>query len=87
MTKRPRIVSDNCVGMSLPVVGYWEILKALGKAGFYPVRQSGSHIIVENGKGTWTVVPRKKELGKGLTLQIISECGFKKRIPRLALTA
>ena len=65
--------------MSLPVTGYKDVLKALKKVGFYPTRQTGSHIIVENGKGAWTVVPRKKELGKGLVLQIISECGLTKK--------
>jgi len=65
--------------MSLPVIGYREILKALKKAGFYPARQSGSHIIVEDWKGTWTTIPRRNELGKGLLLQIISECGLTKK--------
>ena len=65
--------------MSLPVIGYRDVLKALKKAGFYPVRQSGSHIILENGQGAWTVVPRKKKLGKGLLLQIARECGLTKK--------
>jgi hypothetical protein len=30
-------------------------------------------------KGLWTVIPRKDELGKGLLLQIISECGITKK--------
>ena len=42
-----------------------EVLKALKKKGFYATRQSGSHIIVENGEGLWTSIPRKTELGKG----------------------
>ena len=65
--------------MSLPVIGYRDVLKALKKAGFYPTRQSGSHIVLENGQGAWTVVPRKKELGKGLILKIVSECGLTKK--------
>ena len=65
--------------MSLPVLGYREILKALRKRGFYPTRQTGSHIIVENGEGVWTSIPRKKELVKGLVLQIISDCGLTKK--------
>lgn len=65
--------------MSLPVIGYRDVLKALKKAGFYPTRQSGSHIVLENGQGVWTVVPRKKELGKGLVLKIIAECGLTKK--------
>jgi predicted RNA binding protein YcfA (HicA-like mRNA interferase family) len=64
--------------LSLPVVGWREVLKALRKKGFYPVRQSGSHIIVENGEGLWTSIPRKTELGKGLLLQIIADCGLTK---------
>ena len=65
--------------MSLPVIGWREVLKALKRKEFYPVRQSGSHIIVENGEGLWTSIPRKKELGKGLLLQILSDCGLTKK--------
>jgi len=65
--------------LSLPVIGWREVLKALKRKGFYPVRQSGSHIIVENGEGLWTSIPRKKELGKGLLLQIVADCGLTKK--------
>ena len=65
--------------MSLPIIGWKEVLKALRKKGFYATRQSGSHIIIENGQGIWTAVPRKNELGKGLLLQIISDCGLTKK--------
>ena len=65
--------------MSLPIIGWKEVLKALRKKGFYATRQSGSHIIVENGQGIWTAIPRKNELGKGLLLQIISDCGLTKK--------
>ena len=65
--------------MSLPVIGWREVLKALKRKGFYPIRQAGSHIIVENGEGLWTSIPKKKELGKGLLLQIISDCGLTKK--------
>ena len=65
--------------MSLPIIGWKEVLKALKKQGFYATRQSGSHIIVENGQGLWTSIPRKNELGKGLLLQIISDCGLTKK--------
>lgn len=64
--------------MSLPAIGWREVLKALKKKGFYAVRQSGSHIIVENGEGLWSSIPRKTELGKGLLLQIIADCGLTK---------
>lgn len=65
--------------MSTPIIGWKEILKALKKQGFYATRQSGSHIIVENGQGLWTSVPRKNEIGKGLLLQIIADCGLTKK--------
>jgi len=65
--------------LSLPVIGWRQVLKALKRKGFYPVRQSGSHIIVENGEGLWTSIPKKKELGKGLLLQIIADCGLTKK--------
>jgi len=65
--------------LSLPIIGWKEILKAIKKQGFYATRQSGSHIIVENGQGLWISIPRKSELGKGLLLQIISDCGLTKK--------
>jgi len=64
--------------LSLPIIGWKQVLKALRKKGFYPTRQSGSHIIVENRQGLWTTVPKKDELGKGLLLQIIADCGMTK---------
>ena len=65
--------------MSISIIGWKEILKALKKQGFYATRQSGSHIIVENGQGLWTSVPRKNEFGKGLLLKIIADCGLTKK--------
>ncbi|MDP2667852.1 MAG: type II toxin-antitoxin system HicA family toxin [Nitrosopumilaceae archaeon] len=64
--------------MSLPILGWREILGALKKKGFYATRQSGSHIIIENGQGLWTSIPRKDEIGKGLLLSIIADCGLTK---------
>jgi predicted RNA binding protein YcfA (HicA-like mRNA interferase family) len=64
--------------LNLPVLDWKQVLKALRKKGSYAARQSGSHIIVENGEGLWTVIPRKRELGKGLLLQIIADCGLTK---------
>lgn len=56
-----------------------QVLKALKKKGFLPVRQTGSHIVVEDSKGLATTIPRRDELGKGLLLQIISDCGLTKK--------
>ena len=65
--------------LSLPVIGWREVIGALKKRRFYPARQKGSHIIVENGQGLWTSIPRKDELGKGLLLSIIKDCGLTKQ--------
>jgi predicted RNA binding protein YcfA (HicA-like mRNA interferase family) len=65
--------------LSLPVLGWREVLGALRKKGFHATRQSGSHIIITNEQGLWTTIPRKNELGKGLLLQIISDCGITKK--------
>ncbi|MBI1662682.1 MAG: type II toxin-antitoxin system HicA family toxin [Nitrosopumilus sp.] len=65
--------------MSLPIIGWREILGALKHRGFYPVRQKGSHVVIENGFGLWTTVPRKDEIGKGLLLAIIKDCGLTKQ--------
>ena len=64
--------------MSLPVLNWREVLKALTKKGFRPVRQKGSHIIVENQEGRFVVVPRKGEIKKGTLLSIVEEAGLTK---------
>jgi len=53
-----------------------DVLKALSKKGFKPVRQRGSHIIVENAKGKFSVVPRKNEIKPGTLLAIIEQAGL-----------
>jgi predicted RNA binding protein YcfA (HicA-like mRNA interferase family) len=45
--------------LSLPVVGWKQVLKALRKKGFYPTGQSGSHIMIENGKGLRGSIQRR----------------------------
>lgn len=64
--------------MSLPVLSWRDVLKALSKKGFKPVRQKGSHIIVENAEGEFTVVPRKNEIKPGTLLSIIEQAGLSK---------
>ena len=51
----------------LPVVSWKSAIKALGEAGFHPVRQRGSHIILENSEGKFTVVPRHDEIAPTLS--------------------
>jgi hypothetical protein len=46
--------------LSLPVIGWKQVLKVLKKKEFYATRQSGSHIIVENGEGLWTDTKKER---------------------------
>jgi predicted RNA binding protein YcfA (HicA-like mRNA interferase family) len=64
--------------LSLPVLSWRDVLKALSKRGFKPVRQRGSHIIVEDAKGNFATVPRKNEIKRGTLLSIIEEAGLTK---------
>lgn len=64
--------------MSLPVMNWRDVLKALSKKGFKPVRQRGSHIIIENDQGSFAVVPRKDEIKPGTLLSIIEQAGLTK---------
>ncbi|MGH9909567.1 MAG: type II toxin-antitoxin system HicA family toxin [Nitrososphaerales archaeon] len=52
--------------MSLPITDWREVLKALHKIGFNPVRQTGSHIILEHPDGRHTTVPKHSEIRRGL---------------------
>lgn len=65
-------------GSKLPVLNWKEVLKALGKAGFNPVRQRGSHIILEGPDGKITVVPRHDEIAPTTLVKIITEVGLTK---------
>ena len=51
-------------------------MKALSKKGFRPVRQRGSHIIVENHNGKFAVIPRRDELKPGTLLSILEQAGL-----------
>ena len=64
--------------MSLPSVGWREILKALHKIGFDPVRQKGSHIVVQHKDGRFTVVPRHDPVDKGTLSGILEDVGLSK---------
>jgi len=63
----------------LPVLSGREVVKALGKAGFVPIRQKGSHIILSRNdpsgrKGL--VVPDHKEIDKGTLIEIIRQANL-----------
>jgi predicted RNA binding protein YcfA (HicA-like mRNA interferase family) len=55
-----------------------DIVKALGRIGFKPVRQSGSHIILRNEDGRRISVPRHDPIGRGLLMEIIAAAGITK---------
>jgi predicted RNA binding protein YcfA (HicA-like mRNA interferase family) len=57
-----------------------KVIKVLVKAGFKPVRQRGSHVILKRDDGRVTVVPihRGEEIGRGLLSKIIKDAGLTK---------
>lgn len=63
----------------LPVVSGREAIKALSKAGFVEVRQSGSHVVVQKkmpGTTNTIVVPDHSELATGTLRAIIRKSGL-----------
>lgn len=60
----------------LPVLSWREVLKALERAGFKPVRQRGSHIVVEGPGDRYTVVPRHDEIAPATLMRILTEVGL-----------
>jgi len=62
----------------LPVLKPAELIKAFEKAGFYIVRQSGSHVIMykEGLPRPFTIPKHPNELKKGLQNKIIKEAGI-----------
>ena len=62
----------------LPALKPDELINALHKAGFYIVRQTGSHVIMHK-EGLLRPIPvpkHAKELKRGLQSRIIKEAGF-----------
>lgn len=64
--------------MSLPVLSWREVVKALSKKGFRPTRQKGSHIFMEDNEGHSTVVPRHEKIKRSTLLKITAEAGLSK---------
>jgi predicted RNA binding protein YcfA (HicA-like mRNA interferase family) len=58
---------------SLPPLSWRDVLKALAKKEFRPVRQRGSHIIVEDAEGRFVTVPKKDEIKRSTLPSIILE--------------
>ena len=58
----------------LPVLSGKECVKALGKAGFAPVRQKGSHVILQREEPfCMVVVPNHAELDRGTVRSILRQ--------------
>jgi predicted RNA binding protein YcfA (HicA-like mRNA interferase family) len=57
----------------LPVLSGREIIKALAKVGFVPVRQKGSHVFLRHVDGRRTVVPLHEEVNKSTIMDIIEQ--------------
>ena len=60
----------------LPRLSGKEVIRALSKAGFIPIRQKGSHVIMKkeaNNEKITLVVPNHKEIDLGTLLEIIRQ--------------
>ena len=57
------------------------VIKALGRIGFLPVRQRGSHLIMKHPDGRSTVIPvhTGEELGRGILMEIMSDVRMSKQ--------
>ncbi|GAB6136238.1 type II toxin-antitoxin system HicA family toxin [Thermococcus prieurii] len=53
-----------------------ELIKALQKLNYKPVRQRGSHVVLVNDSGKMVVVPLHKRLKTGLLKAIMREVGI-----------
>jgi predicted RNA binding protein YcfA (HicA-like mRNA interferase family) len=66
------------VSPRFPSLTATRILAILRRHGFYPVRQSGSHVVVRHDDGRWTTVPihKGRDLPKGTLRQILKDTGL-----------
>jgi predicted RNA binding protein YcfA (HicA-like mRNA interferase family) len=62
----------------LPVLSGKELVKALSKIGFVPVRQKGSHVFMRHPDGRRTVVPLHKEINKSTLMDILNQSKLRK---------
>jgi predicted RNA binding protein YcfA (HicA-like mRNA interferase family) len=64
--------------MRLTPISSQKLIKILAKIGYLPVRQKGSHLILENAElNKITVIPiHNKPLGIGLLSMILKEVGL-----------
>jgi predicted RNA binding protein YcfA (HicA-like mRNA interferase family) len=59
----------------LPVVSAPELIVALQRAGFYPLRQRGSHVRLRHADGRVVTVPLhgSRDVGRGLLRKILRD--------------
>ena len=62
----------------LPVLSGREIIKALRKLGFVPVRQKGSHVFLRHPDGRRTTVPLHDEVNKSTLMDIMNQTKLSK---------
>jgi len=61
----------------LPIISGIKAIKAFSRAGWYPHRQVGSHVVLRNeGSKITLTVPKHKELKPGLLRQLIRVSGL-----------
>jgi len=61
--------------MKLPLFSAKELISALSKLGFKPIRQKGSHVFLQHPDGRTTVIPNHpgEKLDRSLTIKIIKK--------------
>jgi predicted RNA binding protein YcfA (HicA-like mRNA interferase family) len=66
--------------MSLSPTPAKKLIKLLTKMGFKPIRQRGSHLLLQHPDGRTTVIPihSGEEIGKGLLMKILKDIGLTK---------
>jgi len=61
----------------VPSLPYRKVHRLLAGAGFFPVRQKGSHVHYRHADGRRTVVPRhSREIDASLVAEILQEAGL-----------
>lgn len=61
----------------LPIISGEKAIKAFSKAGWYPHRQVGSHVVLrKEGSRVTLSIPKHKELKPGLLRKLIRDAGL-----------
>jgi len=60
----------------LPIISGVELIKYLKRKGFVPIRQKGSHVVLQSSGGKMITVPLHNELDRGTLLAILKVAGI-----------